>query len=268
VTRWRTRAPSQISAAIRAVFGGTVASALIIVFVLRLVSALVSKTFSGKRAIWVIVLAFAIPLGAFAYQAQRGWRAMSGKFDDGQTNASTGPTGYGAENFAGFNNWKRGVEQALKDAKAREEARQQDAAKAQESVDGAKASEGGVQAARENKTRADENNATVAANPVDVASAPREAIAANGAKRATETKGPFSDGALTADAQEQQPGSTGRFDVQSRWMEIQRPTGDTDAEVAQREAMARHALTYSWVTTDRTGRRWVHIRPLRYRRHE
>jgi hypothetical protein len=41
-------------------------------------------------------------------------------------------------------------------------------------------------------------------------------------------------------------------------------TKETDALVARTNAMARHALAYSWVTVDGAGHRWVHIRPLQY----
>ena len=36
----------------------------------------------------------------------------------------------------------------------------------------------------------------------------------------------------------------------------------TNPEVARKNSMARHALAYSWVTTDAAGHRWVHIRPI------
>lgn len=60
---------------------------------------------------------------------------MTGDFDRWQTKASTGNTGYGTEDFASFNRWRRNVEQALKDLEAKDQARRQEAAKAQESVD-------------------------------------------------------------------------------------------------------------------------------------
>jgi hypothetical protein len=41
-------------------------------------------------------------------------------------------------------------------------------------------------------------------------------------------------------------------------------TKETDPLVARTNAMARHALAYSWVTVDGAGRRWVHIRPIHY----
>ena len=47
-----------------------------------------------------------------------------------------------------------------------------------------------------------------------------------------------------------------------------RATKETDPEVARRNSMARHALAYSWVTTDAAGHRWVHIRPIYYSQQE
>lgn len=89
---------------------------------------------SNRRAIWGIGLSVVL-LGAFAYQAQHTRRAVTGDFDRWQTKASTGNTGYGTEDFASFNRWRRNVEQALKDLEAKDQARRQEAAKAQESVD-------------------------------------------------------------------------------------------------------------------------------------
>jgi hypothetical protein len=183
---------------------------------------------------------------------------VTDNLDRGETNASIDSS----QSFASFNNWKKSVEQTLKDAKAREEARQRDAAKAQENVDATKAPERAAQAARVGERRAEtltagNENDDAGAKAASAASA-TQASAANDAKRATETKesGPFSDGALSADAPEEQPRSPSRFDGRNR------RTRDADAEVARQDAIARHALTYSWVTTDRAGHRWVHIRPL------
>jgi hypothetical protein len=259
-------------AAIKATFGGAVAFALTIVFATRLVSASVSRLYTEKGATWVTVLVVAILLDAVAQEAQHAWRAATDDFDRGKTNAPIGSTGHGTEDFASFNNWKRSVEQTLKDAKASEEARKQDGGEGQESVDETKAPEKTAQAATEGDrqtetlTASDEND-DAGAKAASAAIA-TQANAANDAKRATESKGsgPFSDSTLTADAQEEQPGSGGRFGWQSRSTEFHRPIRETDAEVAHKDAVARHALTYSWVTTDRDGHRWVHIRSLRYRR--
>jgi hypothetical protein len=258
-------------APIRAAFGGARASELTIVFALRLVSAGVPRLAAGKAATWVVVIAVAILLDAVAHQAQHAWRAVTENFDRGETNASIEST----QSFASFNDWKRSVEQTLKDAKAGEEARQRDTAQAQESPDDTKAPERSAQAAREGEMRAEtlaasDENDDAGAKAASAASATQEAIAANDAKRAIETKesGPFSGGALTADAQEEQPRSASKFESRSRRTEFHRAIRDTDAEVARQDAVARHALTYSWVTTDRAGHQWVHMRPLHYSRKE
>jgi hypothetical protein len=47
-----------------------------------------------------------------------------------------------------------------------------------------------------------------------------------------------------------------------------RATKETDPEVARKNSLARHALAYSWVTTDAAGHRWVHIRPIHYSQQE
>jgi hypothetical protein len=47
-----------------------------------------------------------------------------------------------------------------------------------------------------------------------------------------------------------------------------RATKETDPEVARKNSVARHALAYSWVTTDAAGHRWVHIRPIHYSQQE
>ena len=47
-----------------------------------------------------------------------------------------------------------------------------------------------------------------------------------------------------------------------------RATKETDPEVARKNSFARHALAYSWVTTDAAGHRWVHIRPIHYSQQE
>jgi hypothetical protein len=47
-----------------------------------------------------------------------------------------------------------------------------------------------------------------------------------------------------------------------------RGTKETDPLVARTNAMAKHALAYSWVTVDGAGHRWVHIRPIHYNQKE
>jgi hypothetical protein len=204
---------SRISAAIRAIFGRAVACALIIILASRLTAAVVSRLFTGKRSIWVIVLAVAIPLGTLTYQAQHAWRASSGNLDRGRTNASIGSTGYGTEDFASFNKWKRGVEQALKAVESREEGRQRDGGKAQASLDATQASNIAEQTAGATRIdlgiaralaerRAENPNANYEVE-AGVASATRNANAANDAKRANaaEESEPPVDSPLAADVE-------------------------------------------------------------------
>ena len=63
---------------------------------------------------------------------------------------------------------------------------------------------------------------------------------------------------------EDQSRSTSRFHGGSRRTEVYRATKETDPEVARKNAMARRAPAYSWVTMDGAGHRWVHIRPIHY----
>jgi hypothetical protein len=181
--------------------------------------------------------------------------------------------------------WKRGVEQALLEAEAREQGRQQDAATAEDGVD---ATEAWNVAAQEGEaTRIDsgiarelakkqaetlnasnEDKAAAETKAASGSSVAKEANAANDAKRAIETKGsePFSP---TAGGQDEQTGSTSRMNGWRRRTENYRATKETDdPEVARKNAIARHAWTYSWVTTDGTGHRWVHIRPIQYSQRE
>jgi hypothetical protein len=128
------------------ILDGVVLCALIVIFALRLASAGVARLVAGSRAIAVLGFAAAIPLGAVGYQAQQAWHAeeigiWAGTRDDG------------AEEFAGYNRWKRGVEQTLKEAEVREQARRHDEAKAEE--------------ARESAARA-QLQAEIAPPPIDV----------------------------------------------------------------------------------------------------
>jgi len=184
------------------------------------------------------------------------------------------------EENARMTNWKRSVEQALTEAEARDQARQQDAATAEDGVDATKASNIAAQegeatridpgAAREPAKKqavSNEDGAAAETKAAGASSVAKEAIAANDAKRANETKGsePFSDSSATAGGQDEQTGSTSRSNGGSRRVEFYGATKETvDAEVARTNAIARHAMTYSWVTTDGTGHPWVHTRPIYY----
>ena len=67
---------------------------------------------------------------------------------------------------------------------------------------------------------------------------------------------------------EEQLRSTSISHVPTHQAEIYRTSKETHPQVARKNAMARHALAYSWVTTDGSGRRWVHIRPIYYSQKE
>ena len=69
-------------------------------------------------------------------------------------------------------------------------------------------------------------------------------------------------------AAEEQPRGSSRVKGWSWRREVYRATKETDPEVARKNAMARQALAYSWVTTDGAGHRWVHIRPIHYSQKE
>ena len=203
------------------------------------------------------------------------------------------PAGRGKEENARITKWKRSVEQALIEAEAREHARQQDAATAEDGVDATKA--WNIAAQEGEATRIDlgiarklakkqaetlnasnEDRAAAETKAASASSVAKEAITANDAKRgdtkrANETKGSesFSDSSPAAGGQEEQTASASRLNGWGRRAEIYRATKETDeAEAARKNAIARHAMTYSWVTTDGAGHPWVHIRPIYYSQKE
>jgi hypothetical protein len=146
--------------------------------------------------------------------------------------------------------WKRSVEQALRKAEAREPTRPPDAART---------AEGSLEttvAVRQGE-----------AMPIDLGLARELAKERAESSSAREAKGsaPSSGAYPAADDQNRQTGSASRPNGWSRQSETNMATMETDdREIARNNAIARHALTYSWVTTDRAGHRWMHIRPLRY----
>ena len=246
--------------------------ALIVINAPQLASSFLGRLVHQRRVIVVLGLALAIPLGTLQYRSHPGVRTTNGP----RMNQSV-------EENARMANWKRGVEQALTEAKARDHARQQDAATAEDGVDATKASS--IAAQKGETTRVDpgaprqpveiqsktlnaRNEDGVAAG-TEAASATKQAIAANDAKRADTKREPFSDSSPTAGGHEEQTASASRFNGWSRGAQNYRPTKETgDAEVARKNAIARHAMTYSWVTTDGTGRTWVHTRPIYYSQKE
>jgi hypothetical protein len=288
------RIPARINRALRATAGwakehdiamenlgrGLALCALIVIGGALLVWRLLGRLFHGRRAIVVLGLALAIPVGALAYRFLPDTRA---------TNATGRGMNESVEENARITKWKKNVEQALTEAGAREPARPQNAAPAEDGVDATKASNSVAQegettridpgAAREPAKKqvetlnaSNEEGAAAKTKAASASSVAKEAIATNDAKRAdpkgaNETKGSesFSDGSPAAGGQEEQTGSPSRLNGWSRRAEIYRATKETDeAEAARRNAIARHAMTYSWVTTDGTGRSWVHTRPIYY----
>jgi hypothetical protein len=280
--------PARINRALRAAAGwaedhdiGTEKAlalcALIVIGAAQLGASLLGRLVHRRRAIVVLGLALAIPVAAVEYGFHPGAR-------------TTNDPGRGMnESVQEMTNWKRSVEQALTKAGAKDQAQPPDAATAEDGGGAAQASNIAAQggettridpsAARQPAKRQTEtSNAshevgaaaeTDAASASNVAKAP---LAANDAKRAdtkraNEAKGsePFSDSSLTVGGQEEQTASASRLNGWSRRGEIYRAANETDeAEVARRNAIARHAMTYSWVTTDGTGRSWVHTRPIFY----
>ena len=252
---------------------------------------LLGRLVHGRRAIVVLGLALAIPVWALAYRSHPGARTTNAPLFFLKKKKKQPGRGMNesVEENARMTNWKRSVEQALTEAEARDQARQQDAATAEDGVDATKASNIAAQegeatridpgAAREPAKKqaetlnaSNEDGAAAETKAASASSVAKEAIAAIDAKRAdtkraNETKGsePFSDSSATAGGQDEQTGSTSRSNGGSRRAEIYRATKETvDAEVARKNAIARHAMTYSWVTTDGTGHPWVHTRPIYY----
>src|SRR5208337_5094210 len=177
---------------------------------------LLGRLVHGRRAIVVLGLALAIPVGALEYLSHPGTRTTDAPVSFGP--APAWDKKENVEENARITKWKRGVEQALIEAEAREPARQQDAATAEDGVDATKQAET-LNASNEDRAAAE----TKAASASSVA---KEAITANDAKRAdtkraNETKGsePFSDSSPTAGGREEQTG-TSRFNGWSRRAEI------------------------------------------------
>jgi hypothetical protein len=233
---------------------------------------LLGRLVHGRRAIVALGLALAIPVGVLEYRSHPGTRTTDAPVSFGPARAWD--KNESVEENARITKWKRSVEQALIEAEAREPARQHDAATAQ---DDAATAQDGVDATKQAETlnASNEDRAAAETKAASASSAAKEAITANDAKpadtkRANETKGsePFSDSSPTAGSREEQTG-TSRFNGWSRRAEIFRATKETDDhEVARKNAIARHALTYSWVTTDGAGHSWVHIRPIYYSQKE
>jgi hypothetical protein len=242
--------------------------ALIVICVAQLGSSLLGRPVHRRRAIVLLGLALAIPIGALAYRAYLGART---------TNAPGRGMNESVEENARMTNWKRGVEQALREAEARDQVRQPDAATAEDGVGASKTSN--ILAKEGERTRIDPGAArqpakkqaealsgsredgVAAETKAATASSPaKQAIAPNDAKRADTKRQPFSDRSPTAGGHEEQTASASQLNGWSGRAD--------DAEVARKNAIARHAMTYSWVTTDGTGHSWVHRRPIYYSQKE
>ena len=200
---------------------------------------LLGRLVHGRRAIVVLGLALAIAVGALEYRSHPGTRTTDAPVSFGPApawvteNEPAGPgKNEGVEENARITKWKRSVEQALIEAEAREHARQQDAATAEDGVDATKA--WNIAAQEGEATRIDlgiarelakkqaetlnasnEDRAAAETKAASASSVAKEAITANDAKRADtkraiETKGsePFSDSSPTAGGQEEQTGTS------------------------------------------------------------
>jgi hypothetical protein len=92
------------------IWNGTVLCALIVILIMRIAVAAIASN-PGRWTIAAIGLAATIPVGAFEYQLHyAGWTVAP----------AARTTNGGAEDFASFNQWKRSIEQTLKEAEARE----------------------------------------------------------------------------------------------------------------------------------------------------
>jgi hypothetical protein len=264
--------------------------ALIVICAAVLGARALGRLVRERRGAVVLGLALAIPVAALEYRSHPGARTTDEPVAFGPAPAwvtAKEPAVEGMnesmEENARMTAWKKSVEQALMDTEAREHARRQDASTA---GDGAEATGARNIAAQEREaTRIDlgvarelakkqaetsnasnENTAAAETRAASGSNAAKEANAANDA-RTNEMNGSeqSSDGFPTAGGHDGQTGSASRSNGWSRQTEIDRPTKETDVrEVARENAIARRALVYSWMTTDRAGHRWVHMRPIHY----
>ena len=270
-------------------------SALIVVYAALLGARDLGRLVWRERSTVILALAVAIPLAALEFRSRPGARTT-----DSPVSAAPAPAWVTAKQPAavGINEsakenarmtaWKRSVEQALAEAEARKQVRPHDTATPDHGVDApatrtVAAQEGeatrtdlGVApelAKKQSETSSASNEAKAAAETKAASGsgmakdAANEASAADDAKQANETKGSeqTSDSSLVAGGHDTQTASTGREDGWNRRMEIFGAAKEADdRDLAREDAMARHALTYSWATIDRAGHRWVHIRPIYY----
>jgi hypothetical protein len=296
------RIPAQIDRALRGAVGraedrnigmeslrrGAALCVLIVICAALLGSRFLRRLIHGRRAIVVLGLALAIAVVALEYPSPKKRTTNAVSFAPAPARAPENePAGQSmnqsAEENARMAQWKSSIEQALAEAEARKQDRQQDAATTEDGVNATEARNRTAQQseatridlgiARENAQKqahalsaGNEDKAATGTIPASGPSGAEDANAANDAKRAKETIGSerFSDISPTAGGQTQQTGSTSRSNGSQR-AEIDRATKETDdPEVARKNGIARHAMTYSWVTTDGAGHQWVHTRPIYY----
>jgi hypothetical protein len=228
-----------------------------------------------ERGVVVLVLALAIPVAALEFRSHPGARPTNGpavrpaSARVTENEPAAGGIDESAEENARMAAWKRSVEQALTQAEGagatavRSLAAQEAEARR---INLGFAQELGIAHAES----LNENNEDKGAGEAKAASGSgvaKETNAADEAKRANETKGSeqSSDSASIASGQDRQTLSTDRVDGWSRRTDNFGAMKETDdRDVAREYAVVRHALVYSWVTVDRAGHRWVHIRPLHY----
>jgi hypothetical protein len=265
--------------------------ALMVVYAAVLGARALGRLVRRERGIVVLVLALALPVAALEFRSHPEGRTTDAPVSFGpapawvkQNEPAGGGVNESAEENARMATWKRSVEQALTEAEATEQARPQGAATEEHGVGATvtrniAAHEGearridlGVarELAKKQPETLNASNEDKAAAETKAASGSglaKEANAADDAKRANETKGSeqSSDSSPSALGQDRQTASTGRVDGWKRRTQNFGAAKETDdREVARENAIARHALVYSWVTIDRAGHRWVHIRPLHY----
>lgn len=304
-TNLEIRIPAQIDRALRGAVGraedndigmesllrGAALCALTIVCAALLGARFLRRLVHGRRAIVVLALALAIAVVALEYPKKRTTGAPVAFGPAAARAPEKEPAGRGmnqsAEENARMTQWKSSIEQALAEAEAKKQARQQDAGTAEDGVNATAAQNSTAQegeatridlgVAGENAQKqaqalnaGDEGKPAIGTKAASGPSGAKDANAANDAKRAKDTVGsePFSDVSPTSGGRNEQTGSTQRSNGSQR-AEMDRATKETDdPEVARRNGIARHAMTYSWVTTDGAGHQWVHTRPIYYSQKE
>ena len=122
-----------------------VLGAMIVVYAAVLGARDLGRLVRRERRIVVLVLALAIPVAALEFRSHPGARTTDARVSSGPAPAwvtankpADGGVNESAQENARMATWKRSVEQALSEAKAKEPARPQDAATEEQGVDAAK----------------------------------------------------------------------------------------------------------------------------------